>query len=58
MFAALEPLTDADLGRKTMIRGEAHSVMQAIQRHIGITPAIAGRSFFWPSTSTLKNGSL
>ncbi|HEX4756852.1 MAG TPA: DUF1572 family protein [Terracidiphilus sp.] len=35
MFAALEPLTDADLARTTTIRGEAHSVMQAINRQIG-----------------------
>jgi len=34
VFAALEPLTDADLGRTVMIRGEAHSVMQAINRQI------------------------
>ena len=35
VFAALEPLTDADLARTTTIRGEAHSVMQAINRQIG-----------------------
>lgn len=35
VFAALEPLSDADLGRTVMIRGEAHSVMQAINRQIG-----------------------
>jgi len=29
LFAALEPLTDADLSRTVTIRGEAHSVMQA-----------------------------
>ena len=34
VFGALEPLTDADLGRRVMIRGEAHSVMQAINRQI------------------------
>jgi Protein of unknown function (DUF1572) len=32
VFGALEPLTDADLGRTIYIRGEAHSVMQAINR--------------------------
>jgi hypothetical protein len=31
-FGALAGLTDADLGRKVTIRGEAHSVMQAINR--------------------------
>ncbi len=34
VFAALEPLSDADLGRTVTIRGEAHSVMQAINRQI------------------------
>ena len=34
VFGALEPLTDADLGRKVMIRGEAHSVMQAVNRQL------------------------
>jgi len=34
LFGALEPLTDADMGRKIKIRGEAHSVMQAINRQV------------------------
>ena len=34
MFAALEPLTDADLSRTVTIRGEAHSVTQAINRQV------------------------
>ena len=34
VFGAIEPLTDADLTRTVMIRGEAHSVMQAINRQI------------------------
>src|SRR5580698_60351 len=34
VFTALEPLTDADLGRTVTIRGEAHSVMQAINRSV------------------------
>ncbi len=34
LFGALEPLTDADLGRTVTIRGEAHSVMQAINRQL------------------------
>jgi hypothetical protein len=34
LFAALDPLTDSDLGRTVTIRGEAHSVMQAINRQI------------------------
>lgn len=34
LFAALEPLSDADLARAVTIRGQAHSVMQAINRQV------------------------
>jgi hypothetical protein len=34
VFQALEPLSDADLTRTVTIRGEPHSVMQAINRQI------------------------
>ena len=34
MFAALAPLTDADVARETFIRGERHSVVQAINRQL------------------------
>ncbi len=34
VFTALEPLSDADMDRTVTIRGEAHSVMQAINRQI------------------------
>lgn len=34
LFQALEPLTDADLERTVTIRGEAHSVMQAVNRQL------------------------
>jgi hypothetical protein len=34
LFSALGPLSDEDLKRKVMIRGEAHSVMQAINRQM------------------------
>jgi hypothetical protein len=34
VFTALEPLSDADLSRTVAIRGEAHSVMQAINRQL------------------------
>jgi hypothetical protein len=34
LFRALEPLSDADAGRAVIIRGEAHSVMQAINRQM------------------------
>lgn len=34
LFSAIEPLSDADLPRQVMIRGEAHSVMQAMNRQV------------------------
>jgi hypothetical protein len=34
LFAALSPLSEADLGKTVLIRGEAHSVMQAINRQV------------------------
>ena len=34
VFNAIDPLTDADLGRTVTIRGEALSVMQAINRQL------------------------
>jgi uncharacterized damage-inducible protein DinB len=34
VFAALEPLSEADLSRTVTIRGEPHSVMQAINRQL------------------------
>jgi len=34
VFAALSPLTDTDLARRVTIRGEAHSVAQAIHRQL------------------------
>lgn len=34
VFNALQPLSDADVGRTVTIRGEAHSVMQAINRQM------------------------
>lgn len=43
VFGALEPLTDADLGRTVTIRGEAHSVMQAINRQVAHYASHAGQ---------------
>lgn len=34
LFTALEPLSEEDMQRKVTIRGEAHSVMQAINRQV------------------------
>lgn len=34
VFDAVEPLTEADMGSKAYIRGEAHSVMQTIHRQL------------------------
>jgi len=66
VFAAVEPLTEADLGRKVVIRGEAHSVMQAINRqivhyslHIGQIVLLAKhfRGVGWKSLSIPKGKS-
>ena len=34
LFTALKPLQDSDLGRTVYIRGEPHSVMQAVNRQV------------------------
>jgi hypothetical protein len=43
LFAALEPLSEADMGRRVTIRGEAHSVMQAVNRQLGHYACHAGQ---------------
>jgi hypothetical protein len=43
LFGALEPLTEADLQRTVTIRGEAHSVMQAINRQLAHYPYHIGQ---------------
>jgi hypothetical protein len=66
VFHALEPLTDVDLSRTVFIRGEAHSVMQAINRqiahyayHCGQIVLLAKhfRSREWKSLSVPRNKS-
>ncbi len=66
LFAALEPLRDDDLGRTVQIRGEAHSVMQAINRqlthyayHVGqiVTLAKLRRGTGWRTLSVARGGS-
>jgi len=66
LFRAIEPLTDADLGRKVTIRGEAHSVMQAINRQLAHYPHHVGQivllakhfaSDRWESLSVPRNRS-
>ena len=66
VFAALEPLTEADMGRTVTIRGEAHSVMQAINRqlahysyHCGQIVMLAKhfRGDHWRSLTVPKNKS-
>ena len=46
LFTALEPLTDADLGRTITIRGEKHSVMQAINRQVAHYASHCGQIVF------------
>ena len=66
VFKALEPLTDADLARRVTIRGEAHSVMQAINRQIAHYAYHCGQMVFlakhfqstnWKSLSVPRNQS-
>jgi hypothetical protein len=66
LFAALEPLTDGDLDGKVMIRGEAHSVMQAINRQLAHYPHHVGQIVLlakhfacdrWQSLSVPRNKS-
>jgi hypothetical protein len=67
VFDALEPLKGEDLERKVLIRGEEHSVMQAINRqlmhyanHIGQIILLAKhfRSSEWHSLSIPRNRSV
>ena len=43
VFGALASLTDADLPRRVTIRGEAHSVLQAINRQLAHYPHHIGQ---------------
>ncbi len=66
VFNALEPLSDADLSRRVTIRGEGHSVTQAIHRqlahyayHVGQIVFLAKhlQSAAWNSLSVPRNRS-
>ncbi len=66
LFTALTPLTDADLPRTVTIRGEAHSVMQAINRQMAHYSMHVGQMVFlakhlqsanWNSLSVPRNKS-
>ena len=66
VFQALEPLSEKDLGRTITIRGEAHSVMQAVNRqvahyglHVGQIVMLAKHFACerWKSLSVPKNRS-
>jgi hypothetical protein len=46
VFSALKPLSDEDLSRTVMIRGEPHSVMQAINRQIAHYASHIGQIVF------------
>jgi len=66
LFSALEPLRPADLSRTITIRGEAHSVMQAINRQVAHYAYHCGQIVFlakhfqhlrWKSLSTPRGQS-
>jgi len=54
LFEALEPLTEADLTRTVTIRGEPHSVMQAINRQIAHYSYHVGQIVLLAKHSTTK----
>jgi hypothetical protein len=57
LFGALEPLTDADLGRTIKIRTEPHSAMQAINRQMGHYAQHVGQIVFAAKHfTTVKTG--
>jgi Protein of unknown function (DUF1572) len=67
LFGTLTPLSDADLGRTIAIRGEPHSVMQAINRQIAHYAYHCGQIVFlakhfkaseWKSLSVPRNKSV
>ena len=66
VFSALEPLSDSDLERTITIRGEPHSVMQAVNRQIAHYSYHVGQIVFlakhlnasrWKSLSVPRNKS-
>jgi hypothetical protein len=66
IFRALEPLSNKDIEREVLIRGEAHSVMQAINRQIAHYAYHCGQIVFlakhlkgssWKSLSVPRNKS-
>src|ERR1700721_97818 len=66
VFAAIEPLTETDLGRTVTIRGEAHSVMQDTNRQLAHYPHHVGQIVLlakhfacerWQSLSVPRNKS-
>lgn len=66
LFQALEQLTDTDLTRTVTIRGEAHSVMQAVNRQVAHYPHHIGQIVLlakhfahdrWQSLSVPRNKS-
>ncbi len=54
VFDALEPLTEADLGRTITIRTEPHSVMQAINRQVAHYAHHVGQMVFLAKHLTAK----
>jgi len=66
VFSALEPLTDTDLPGTVTIRGEAHSVVQAINRQLAHYPMHIGQIILlakhyaglnWQTLSVARNRS-
>jgi Protein of unknown function (DUF1572) len=57
VFEALEPLSDADITKKVTIRGEPHSVMQAVNRQLAHYAHHIGQILFTAKHfATIKTG--
>jgi hypothetical protein len=56
LFAALEPLTDASMTKTVTIRGEEHSVMQAINRQIAHYAYHVGQTLCWQNVLRERTG--
>ncbi len=55
VFSALQPLTDVDLSRTVTIRGEPHSVLQAINRQLAHYPHHVGQIVLLAKHSCCEN---
>lgn len=58
VLSTLQTLSDADINRTVTIRGEPHSVMQAINRQIAHYAYHIAKLCFWPNIFRKRTGNL